>query len=133
MERRSHAVSIAGLQFNLDTAYTVDIGQATGAYSVPGAFDMDDLGIWRRVLTDYDAQALYIVGNNYGRSFDTPAPPEIRLQILWSGANLEIQWPSGALETANSLKGPWTEVSGATPPSYAVTPGTGPAFYRARE
>ena len=33
------------------------------------------------MLTEYDAQAIYIVGQNYGRSFDTDAPPEVRLQI----------------------------------------------------
>jgi hypothetical protein len=130
---KAHTKPLAGLVFNLDTGLAVDIGQAGGNYAVGGTFEMDDLGIWKRALTDYDAQAIYVVGSQYGRSFDTEAPPEVRLQIKWSGAQLEIGWPSGKLESAANLLGPWAEVSGATAPSYKVTPGDGAAYYRARQ
>jgi Concanavalin A-like lectin/glucanases superfamily/Immunoglobulin domain/Immunoglobulin I-set domain len=111
-----------------------EIGQAGGGnYAEPGSFDMDDLGFWRRALTDYEARAIYIVGNGYGRSFDVPAPATVTLSIQQTGSSLSIGWTSGVLQSAPSPKGPWTTVPGAVAPSYTVTPPADGAtvFYRA--
>jgi hypothetical protein len=128
-----HAKSIAGLAFNLNTGLNLDLGQAQGSYAVAGDFQMDDLGIWRRVLTDYDAQAIYVVGQNYGRSFDTDAPPELRVEIERTANGALIKWSSGTLEAADSVGGPWNAVAGATPPTYNVTTSSAAKFYRARQ
>lgn len=58
-----------------------------------------------------------------------PLPP---LQIGRSGSDVIIQWTTGTLQEATSLSGTWTDVSGATPPSYKVTPVGENKFYRAR-
>jgi hypothetical protein len=84
-------------------------------------------------LTDYEARAIYIVGNGYGRSFDVPAPATVTLSIQQTGSSLSIGWTSGVLQSAPSPKGPWTTVPGAVAPSYTVTPPADGAtvFYRA--
>lgn len=128
-----HAKSIAGLVFNLNTGLSLDIGQAQGNYSVAGDFQMDDLGIWRRVLTEYDAQAIYLVGQNYGRSFDTDAPPEIRIEIERTAGGATVKWTSGTLESAESVNGPWSSVAGATPPSFSVSTSSAATYYRVKQ
>lgn len=130
---RVHAKPLAGLEFNLDTGLALTIGQgADGAYPEAGSFEMDDLGIWRRALTDYDAQAIYVVGSNYGRSFDDAGPTEVVLGITKTATGVTLTWTTGTLESADSITGAWTTVTGATPPSYNATVDAGDTFYRVR-
>jgi hypothetical protein len=131
--QKVHAKSIVGLAFDLNTGLNVDIGQAQGSYAVAGDFQMDDLGIWRRALTDYDAQGIYVVGEQYGRSFDTDAPPEIRVEIERTASGATVRWSSGTLESADNVVGPWNTVTGATPPSHNVTTSGAATFYRVRQ
>jgi hypothetical protein len=58
-----------------------------------------------------------------------PLPP---LRIQWSGAQVEILWTTGTLQEASTIDGTWSDVVGATAPSYKVAP-TGAKFYRARQ
>jgi len=128
-----HSKSIDGLVFNLDTGIDVNIGQAAnGAYGVGGTFEMDDLGIWRKVLTQYDAQAIYLVGQDYGRSFDVEGPAEVLLTAERSGVDLVLSWAQGTLEQADALRGTYNPVPGASAPTHTVTPGPGNTFYRVR-
>jgi hypothetical protein len=94
---------------------------------------MDDLGIWRRALTEYDAQGIYIVGEEHGRSFDTDAPPEVRVEIERTASGATVRWSNGTLESADSVGGPWGTVTGATPPAYNVTTSGAATFYRVRQ
>lgn len=128
-----NATSIAtAYDWDLRTALPWTVGQAGGSYAEPGVFEIDDLGVWRSVLTDYDAQAIYIVGQDYGRSFDTTAPVEVTMQIQKTANGVEIQWSNGTLESADSVTGPWSTVNGANPPSLAVTPSGAAKFYRVK-
>ncbi len=128
-----NATSIAtAVSWDLRTALTWTIGQAGGSYAEPGTAQIDDLGIWRSVLTDYDAQAIYIVGQDYGRSFDTTAPTQVTMQIQKSGSNVVIEWSNGTLESADAVTGPWSTVTGASAPSYTATPAGGAKFYRVK-
>jgi hypothetical protein len=132
---------------SLDNGHLVTIGQDP-TYAYPPTFasgasatdlaawnglqtaDLDDLGIWRRALTDIEARSIYVVGQTYGQSFNTPGLVTLYPYSL-PGGKLGIAWISGTLQQATSLTGPWTAVPGATPPSYQVTPaGTGNKFYR---
>jgi hypothetical protein len=63
----------------------------------------------------------------------TGGTPPSAVQIGWSGNQVEIRWTSGVLQEASSITGSWTDVTGATIPSYKVTPSTGAKFYRARQ
>lgn len=122
----------AGWDFNSTAPWLV--GQAGGGdYAEPAKASIDDLGFWRRALTEYESQAIYIVGSK-GRSFDTVAPVEVNLTFQVNGSSLTIGYPSGTLESATSLTGPYTTVSGASAPSYTTTisPSTEARFYRVK-
>jgi hypothetical protein len=54
----------------------------------------------------------------------------VTLKVQRSGGSLLLNWVFGTLLAAPSLHGPWTPVSGATPPSYTVTPSVVQVFYR---
>ncbi len=120
--------SIAGLA-SLDSGKAVCLGQdPTGTYAVDGVFAMDDLGIWRRALGTYDAQAIYQLGQSAGASFDTYGP--VTLAQIPAGSGFELIWQAGTLLEADAIGGPWTPVAGAAPPLYSVSPGPGNKFFR---
>lgn len=75
----------------------------------------------------------YLSKTGYNATIPRPvgyAGPGVSLQIHWNGSQLVVQWPEGKLQEASSVAGPWTDVSGATAPSYQVAPST-QKFYRA--
>jgi hypothetical protein len=114
---------------SLDTGNPVNIGQVgTADYAVNYTAVVDDLGVWLRPLTQAEAESIYRVGQNYGKSFDTYGP--VKLSISSTSTGVELVWQSGTLLSSDSLTGSWTAVSGAKAPYYKVTPGTGNRFYR---
>ncbi|HEY5908981.1 MAG TPA: LamG-like jellyroll fold domain-containing protein [Verrucomicrobiae bacterium] len=120
---------ISGFTDSLDSANAVNIGQVgTGNYYVVFGADVDDLGVWRRALSPAEAESIYLVGQNYGTSFDTYGP--VVLSIRKSGAALELVWQTGTLLEADKPDGTWTSVPNATAPYYRVTPGPGAKFYK---
>ncbi len=114
------------------TSGVFNIGQdPTGEYGETGEADIDDLGVWRRTLTAYDAYAIHYVGRTHGSSFDSATAPTLSIgivegkpQIAWDGA--------GTVEQADSLLGPWTTVPGATSP-YTVEPVGAGKFFRVKQ
>jgi hypothetical protein len=127
-----HAMSIATAHdWDLRTGMEWCVGQAGGSYAEPGVFTIDDIGIWRRVLTDYDAQAIYVVGQR-GLSFDTTAPPEVTLRVKKVGSDIVIEWSTGTLEYADNVQGPWSSVPDAIAPSVTVAPSSTARFYRVK-
>ena len=123
------SVPIAGIG-DVDSGQPFNIGQdPTGQYGESGTYSLDDIGVWRRALTDLEARSIYAVGQNYGKSFDTFGPVLLSLYPL-AGAKLGVAWQSGTLQQASSLTGPWTPVTGASQPFFQVTPTSTNAFYR---
>lgn len=124
----------AGSVGNLDTGLPTNLGQdGVGLYPEQGSADLDDVGMWRRALTAYEAQSIYSVAQNYGKSFDTYGP--VSLTINKVGASLELIWQAGTLLESDTVSKPmnqWTPVSGATAPYYKVTPAAAMKFYRVR-
>src|SRR5204863_554876 len=56
----SEAISFIG---NINNANAVVIGQdPTGAYPVAAQADLDDLGVWRRVLSSLEISGIYLAG-----------------------------------------------------------------------
>jgi hypothetical protein len=97
--------------------------------------DIDDIGVWRRALNPYEAQAIYAVGQQYGRSFDDAGPviTDPELKIVTTETTVEIHWLAGTLETSTTLGGnDWKAVAGATAPKYTITPNTGGQFFRVK-
>jgi len=122
----THAIAAVG---SLITGYTITIGEdPTGAYGSAN-FNLDDLGIWRRALSDYDVLSIYNAAQISGKSFDTYGPFQANIQAV--GGNLYISWQGGTLYEATDVAGPYTAVVGATPPVYVTpVPAVGQKFYR---
>jgi len=118
-----------GTATDLDTTLPTVIGQ-TGifTYEEAGAFQVDDLGVWRRSLSAIESYTIWYVGQNYGRSFDNYGP--VMLVIRKTGTDLELIWQSGTLQHADAPNGPWSNVSGASAPRHVVAPAGTKQYYR---
>ena len=96
---------------------------------------IDDLGLWNRVLTADEVTALYKGGTGLAISTLPGVNAPIGTTISRSGNNLTIQWSpaGGTLEFKNSVDpaAPWTTVGTANPAT--VTIGTGGGFYRVKK
>ncbi len=122
----SRAISSVG---NLDAANAFNIGQdGTGALAVDAEADIDDLGIWNRALTSYEAYSIYAAASVSGQSFDVVGP--VYLQLVPSTSGIELIWQSGTLVESTSLTGTYTPVPEAKAPYHKITPGAGAKFYR---
>jgi len=125
----SYGISAAG---NVDQPGPMNIGQdPTGTYAESATIDIDDLGVWARVLTPLEVAKIESAGRTGNNSFDSVAAP-VTLTVTRSGSSVTLLWATGTLQSSSTL-GPnavWTPVSGASAPSYTFTPGPGPKFYR---
>ncbi len=128
---------------SVDTAYGISIGQdGTGLYTDGdggASLDalVDDLGIWRRVITPTEAASIYTQGEK-GQDLTTASgviASTPGLQITNSGGTLTITWTGATgmvLQEATSLEsGNWTDVPGTDGASSYSPPATnGAAFFR---
>ncbi len=121
----SRVVTIIG---NLDTGNKTSIGQdPTGTYPESGTADLDDMGIFKRALTQLEAQSIYMAGLNRHSFVNLSVPATIGISRV--GGALTITY-TGTLQSSDTVNGTYTDVTGASSP-YAV-PTTAPAkFYRA--
>ncbi len=100
---------------NIDSGYAPCIGQdPSGGYFEAGEAWIDDLGVWRRALTPLEAQSIFMAAsaNNPGLSFTGTFTPSsgITLQRL-SATQLKLTWSIGVLQQADSVTGPYTDVT----------------------
>ncbi|MGA2246219.1 MAG: LamG-like jellyroll fold domain-containing protein, partial [Verrucomicrobiota bacterium] len=124
-----NATSIAGIG-GVDTAGPYNIGQdPTGTYAQSGTFNLDDMGVWRRALTDYEAKSIYEVGQAYGKSFNTTGLLTIALYPS-PASKYDITWQTGTLMESSQVTGPWTPVPGAAAPLYQFTPASTNTFFK---
>jgi hypothetical protein len=121
----------AGADWSLDSFSVWNIGQASGNYAVDGQFDMDDLGIWRRALSAAEAEAIYIVGQDYGQSFDTYGP--VILNVAAAGTNIDLSWQAGTLLQSTNVNSGYTPVPGATAPFYRTSHTNPATFFRVQQ
>ena len=99
--------------------------------NTPGGYSIDDMGIWRRLLTPAEVTSIYSAGQS-GQSFAAAVPSTlvVPLTISETGATVTLSWPQGKLESAPALSGPWTAVTGASAPSFSTASPGAPTFYR---
>jgi hypothetical protein len=121
--------SITGLG-SLASGYALTIGQdPTGNYGST-TFDMDDLGIWRRALTAFEAAGVYGAAQQ-GNSFDVYGP--VRVYVNQVGSNIDVSWQAGTLLQSSTLNGQYLPVSGATAPFYRTTATGSAMFFRVQQ
>ncbi len=117
---------------SLITGYTLTLGQdPSGAYGVSGGFDLDDVGVWRRALTDYEASSIFAAAQSSGESFDVYGP--VKVSVNLNGTNADVSWQSGTLLQSTNAAGPYVAVQGATAPFYRTTAGGKAVFFRVRQ
>ena len=122
---------------NLDTGYQTCIGQdPSGLYDgfdwPLAASDLDDVGIFRRALSQLEATSIYAAGLS-GFSFVNKVvqQPTIAVQTLPDGT-LRLQWEGGGtLQQSDVATGGYSDVGGAASP-YPVTPTAAQKFYRVK-
>jgi hypothetical protein len=126
--------SIQGLG-SLDNGSPIALAQdPSGKYdpqnnpNFKGQYQIDDVGIWRRVLNTYEAQSIYQVGLT-GKSFDIPSAPRPTLSIAFQGGVWVITY-TGTLQSSATVTGTYSTVSGATSPYTVPTGSGGMQFYR---
>jgi hypothetical protein len=113
---------------DLDTGEATTIGQdASGEYPEAADLIIDDIGVWRRVLTSFEISSIYAAGQA-GKSFDKSG--SVTLVVTSDANKVQIAWQAGTLLEANDATGPWTPVAGAASPLYQVSPGVARKFYR---
>jgi hypothetical protein len=116
----------------------VNIGQdGKGTYTDGGSVEVnggliDDVGIWRRVLSASEVAGIYQNGQQ-GRDFTSGGtgqlPGELRITATLSGANLTLTWSGGPgirLQRSANLNTPsWSDVAGTEGQSSASVSITG--------
>jgi len=106
-----------------------DIEQdAYGNYGETAQFDLDDMGVWRRVLTPSEIAGLYVAGAINGVTFGSELP---KISVRRVGNQVELTWTGGVLQTSGTIDGQYTDLSSAKSP-YLVTPDQPKQFYRVR-
>jgi hypothetical protein len=122
---------------NVDTpaGLATNIGQdGTGTYGASFSdMDMDDVGIWRRVLTPQEVAAIYTAGGN-GKdlstvqvSSETPV-----MSIVRGDGSVTLSWTGGGtLQTAPTISGPWTDATSQANPQVVPTSGSS-SFWRVK-
>jgi hypothetical protein len=123
--------SIAAASGSLDSTppNPATIGQdPTGHYGETGSGDIDDLGVWRKALTPLEAASIYAASSINGQTFTGTYPASITAEVL-PGHQLRLTYPYGILQSATTVTGPYTTVSGASSP-YTTSSATGAKYYR---
>ena len=109
-----------GVTAGPDGALTVDqgdwaIGSTGNGWANNFAGAVDEVAIYNTALTPAQVASHY-----------SAACP---LTITYSGGNVTLNWCSGTLQAAGNVSGTYTNVSGASAPSY-TTSASGRAFFR---
>ena len=120
--------SIAG-DGDVNTGQPTNIGQVpAGKYPESGEADLDDIGIWSRVLTPLEVVGIYLAGATNGVTF---AQGTVNISIQVSGNQLQLSWPIGTLQSTDDLDSQFIDLPNQTSP-FLVTPSGTKKFYRVK-
>jgi hypothetical protein len=111
----------------------------------PWAGSIDDLAIWNRSLSGAEIFAIFQAGGNGTAVSDVEGvlddsegdvvvePVDAMITaVTVSEGNLVIEWQGSELQEADTVTGPYTPISGATPPSTSIVIEGGNKFIIAR-
>lgn len=133
-----------GARLNVDTNSVIGVSPNPGEYSSSPAgatdaeyasFSLDELALWDRALPPSEITALFTAENS-GKALDTvvltPPATSSTLHASIAGGQITVTWTSGTLQSASSLTGAWTDVSGATGGTHTEAVTAGAKFFRTR-
>jgi len=123
-----------GARLNVDTNSPVGVSpDANGEFNT-GL--LDELALWTRALSADEITALYTAGAaGKGLTTIVLTPPVTgggTLKASVAAGKITVTWTSGTLQSATSVKGTWTDVTGATGGSFTEAVAAGAKFYRTR-
>ncbi|MCX6922186.1 MAG: immunoglobulin domain-containing protein [Verrucomicrobia bacterium] len=93
---------------------------------------LDDLGIWCRALSADEVFGLYRAGLSGKGIAQASAVKPVTLSATLIGNQVTIHYEAGSLEWAGDLAGPWTQVPGASAPSFTTNSAALKEFFRVR-
>jgi len=113
---------------DISTGAPATIGQdPSGRYPELGSAEIDELGVWRRALTPLEAASVYMAGRA-DLGF-VNGDVELSVETTPDGG-LKLSWPSGTLQSADTITGPFSDVPASSP--HIVEPAGPHTFYRVR-
>jgi hypothetical protein len=113
-------------------------GTPAGNGGDPALPHLDKLMIGNNSVNGLLFDEIYISTTGYNSTLPqgSPSTPGVGPKfgvVNRTGTNLTIEWTGGgSLETASSIVGPWTTLTGASSP-YSTTTGNAPRFFRVRK
>jgi hypothetical protein len=113
-------------------------GTPAGNGGDPALPNLDKLMVGNNSVNAVFYDDFYISTSGYNTTVPRPFKPTqqpggvSQIAISRAGADVELRWATGTLESATSVNGPWTAVQAAAAPSYRVQPDTAPRFFRIR-
>ncbi|MCB1126780.1 MAG: hypothetical protein KDM81_09810, partial [Verrucomicrobiae bacterium] len=114
-------------------------GHAGEQYLLQGSATVDGSGGWTNLgllsmTEDYDEFEITppASGHRFLRLLTTEAF-DPGLDIAPGTGGLILHWNSGVLESAPTVKGPWSAVPGASAPEHSLAPTGAGEFYRVRQ
>jgi hypothetical protein len=117
---------------DISTGAPATIGQdPSGLYPEIGSGDITDLGVWRRTLTPLEAASIYVAGAESKLSFTGTA--DVILTIEAAAGHHVLTWPSGTLQSAGEVTGPYSDLPSAISPYTVDNSAAARAFYRVRQ
>lgn len=126
--------TIFGDAGDITTGAPAVIGQdPSGAYNEKGSADIDDLGVWRKALTQLEAASIFMAGASNRLSFGyvQPGPVTLGIQAV-TGGKATLTWSTGTLQASDNIEGGFADVPSATSP-YTVSATSTRKFYRIKQ
>jgi hypothetical protein len=84
---------------------------------------ISDVAIYNYVLSSSQIQTVYQAG---------VLLPPVGLSLTNVGANVQLNWNYGVLQSATNIAGPFSDMTNVVPP-YQIAPTNGQEFFRVRE
>ena len=77
------------------------------------------------------ASYMTVAANASFQTYSAVVPPAATLNIQYSSGNLILTWPTGTLQSAPVVTGPYTDVAGASSP-YTLTASGAQQYFRVK-
>ena len=122
----------SGIKTDFPTNQDMNLGRFVGG-SFPFTGIMDEARIQSGLESSNWVWASYmtVAANASFETYAVVVPPAVTLGIQSSGGNIVLTWPSGTLQLAPAVTGPYTNVTGASNP-YTLAPSGAQQFFRVK-
>jgi hypothetical protein len=118
-------VASGAVRNDFPTNNDMDLGRDTGgSFAFLGSLDEARIQSGLESSNWVWASYMTVAANSSFENYSAVSIPVLTLKIQISGANVVLTWPTGALQSASQVDGPYSDVSGATSPYTNTVSGT---------